>query len=129
MESSVFIDSAGTHDYHIGAPPDRRAQAAAAGRGYDISELRGRLVSERDCAEFDYILAMDGDNLANLQRLCPAQHRHKLHLFLAFSGRYSGQEVPDPYYGGSQGFETVIDMVEDASHGLLAALRAEINGG
>jgi protein-tyrosine phosphatase len=127
MESSVFIDSAGTHDYHVGAPPDRRAQSAAAGRGYDISGLRGRLVSERDCAEFDYILAMDADNLANLQRLCPARHRHKLHLFLTFSARYPGQEVPDPYYGGSQGFETVLDMVEDASHGLLAALRTEIN--
>jgi protein-tyrosine phosphatase len=118
------IDSAGTHNYHVGRPPDSRAQAAAAGRGYDLSGLRGRQVSQRDFAEFDYILAMDADNLSNMQQLCPGEHRHKLSLFLAFSERFTGQEVPDPYYGSGGGFELVLDMVEDASRGLLARLKS-----
>lgn len=120
----LHIDSAGTHDYHVGRPPDSRAQAAAAGRGYDLSALRGRQVSKRDFEEFDYILAMDGDNMANLERICPREQRHKLHLFLEFSERFSGEEVPDPYYGSGSGFERVLDMVEDASQGLLARLQS-----
>lgn len=120
----VAIDSAGTHDYHVGRPPDARAQTAAAGRGYDLSDLRGRQVSRRDFAEFDYILAMDGDNMRDLERICPSEHRHKLRLFLDFSARYNGQEVPDPYYGGGHGFEQVLDMVEDASRGLLTRLKS-----
>jgi protein-tyrosine phosphatase len=123
LSHRVEIDSAGTHDYHIGKAPDRRAQAAAAGRGYDLSPLRGRQVSRRDFAEFDYVLAMDLDNLANLQRICPDDQRHKVQLFLAFSERFKGQEVPDPYYGGAQGFDLVLDMVEDAARGLLQAIR------
>ncbi len=120
----VEIDSAGTHDYHIGKPPDRRAQAAAAGRGYDLSPLRGRQVTHRDFSEFDYVLAMDRDNLTNLQRICPSEQRHKLRLFLSFSERFKDQEVPDPYYGEAQGFSQVLDMVEDAARGLLQAIRA-----
>lgn len=126
LERLVHIDSAGTHDYHIGAPPDRRAQAAAAGRGYDLSDLRGRQVARSDFSEFDYLLAMDNDNLANLQRHCPSEQRHKLRLFLSFSERFKDQEVPDPYYGGAKGFDQVLDMVEDAAQGLLQAIRAGV---
>lgn len=126
LDHLIQIDSAGTHDYHIGAPPDRRAQAAAAGRGYDLSDLRGRQVARTDFTEFDYLLAMDHDNLANLHRLCPSEQRHKLRLFLSFSERFKDEEVPDPYYGGDQGFDQVLDMVEDAARGLLQAIRAGI---
>lgn len=115
----LHIDSAGTHAYHVGASPDARAERAARGRGYDLSGLVGRQVSEGDFAEFDYILAMDADNLANLQRRCPPEHSHKLALFLSHSTAYAHQEVPDPYYGGPSGFDRVLDMVEDASRGLL----------
>lgn len=124
VEDRVQIDSAGTHDYHVGKSPDPRARHAAAGRGYDLSGLVGRQVTRRDFAEFDYILAMDRDNLDNLLRICPPEHRDKVRLFLSFSERFTGQEVPDPYYGGAQGFERVLDMVEDAARGLLRELQA-----
>lgn len=119
LEEQILIDSAGTHDYHVGAPPDRRAQAAAAQRGYDLSALRGRQVARSDFDEFDYILAMDAENLANLKRIKPPPHRAQVGLFLEHSRRFSEREVPDPYYGGTQGFEHVLDMVEDAAAGLL----------
>lgn len=119
----IEIDSAGTHDYHIGSSPDRRAQAAAAGRGYDLSGLRGRQVARKDFAEFDYVLAMDKDNLANLRSICPSDQQQKVRLFLSFSERFKDEEVPDPYYGGPQGFDLVLDMVEDAARGLLQAIR------
>ncbi|MDD5330118.1 MAG: low molecular weight phosphotyrosine protein phosphatase [Sulfuricella sp.] len=120
----IEIDSAGTHDYHVGAQPDRRARQAATGRGYDLDALCGRQVAAQDFLEFDHILAMDRENLANLQRICPPQFRHKLGLLMEYS-RYSVlREVPDPYYGGGQGFETVLDMVEDAAAGLLGAILA-----
>jgi len=123
LEEAVRIDSAGTHDYHVGKAPDERAQAAALGRGFDLSPLRARQVEERDFLEFDHILAMDRENLANLQRLCPPVHRHKIRLFLSYSNRFAEREVPDPYYGGRQGFDHVLDLVEDASRGLLASLK------
>ncbi len=122
MTHRLRIDSAGTHDYHVGNPPDPRAQKAALGRGYDLSPLRGRQVGVQDFASFDYILAMDRDNLANLLKICPDEYRHKVKLFLAFSSRYPNLNVPDPYYGGGKGFEQVLDMVEDASDGLLAEI-------
>lgn len=125
LEDKMNIDSAGTHGYHIGSPPDARAGAAAEKRGYDLSWLRGRQVVERDFTDFDYILAMDRDNLANLQRICPSEHVRKVSLFLEFSANFSEREVPDPYYGGSQGFEHVLDMVEDAARGLLQKLERE----
>lgn len=124
LDTLVQIDSAGTHGYHAGEAPDGRAQEAARGRGYDLSSLRARQVAERDFAAFDYLLAMDRDNLAALKRRCPPQYQHKLHLFLAFSRSYPNLEVPDPYYGGRQGFDMVLDMVEDAAQGLLDQLRA-----
>jgi len=122
LAGRVLSDSAGTHDYHIGDPPDPRAQVAAARRGYDLSSLRGRQVSPSDFSEFDYVLAMDETNRRLLESLCPRQHAHKLKLFMEFAGDPVVREVPDPYYGGPQGFERVLDMVEQASHGLIAHL-------
>jgi protein-tyrosine phosphatase len=123
LDHLVRLDSAGTHDYHIGKSPDLRASQAASRRGYDLSDLVGRQVCARDFETFDLILAMDAENLANLKRVCPAGQAHKLRLFLSFSERFAGQEVPDPYYGGPQGFDHVLDMVEDAAEGLLAEIR------
>ncbi len=124
LDDWIHIDSAGTHAYHVGASPDPRAQQAAAGRGYDLSGLVGRQVCEQDIHEFDYILAMDHDNLANLRRVCPSPLRDKPRLFLGFSERYRDQEVPDPYYGGAAGFERVLDMIEDGARGLLAEIES-----
>ncbi len=124
QEERFHIDSAGTHDYHIGKEPDRRTQQAALKRGYDLSVLRGRQVRREDFEHFDLVLAMDHSNLANLHRICPAEHRHKVSLFLEYSRNFSEREVPDPYYGGAHGFEHVLDLVEDAAEGLLEALAA-----
>lgn len=126
LGEKIASDSAGTHDYHIGEPPDPRAQRIAGKRGYDLSRLRGRQVSRRDFDEFDYLLAMDEGNLRLLQRLCPAQHAHKLRLFMEFGTDPEIREVPDPYYGGTQGFERVLDMVEQAAEGLLDHLRGRL---
>jgi protein-tyrosine phosphatase len=123
LRDRVHLDSAGTHDYHVGKPPDGRAQEAARNRGYDLSTLRARQVNSRDFAEFDLILAMDQDNYGLLLNRCPESDRHKVRLFLSFSRQYADQEVPDPYYGGSQGFDHVLDMVEDAAEGVIAAIR------
>ena len=113
----LHVESRGTHDYHVGEPPDERAQHHAKGRGYDLSAQRARQVSERDFEEFDLILAMDRSHLRLLERMCPARHRAKLRLFLP------GADVPDPYYGGAEGFEQVLDLVEAACRGLLQDLR------
>lgn len=126
LTDKISSDSAGTHDYHIGEPPDPRAQCAAQSRGYDLSSLCARQVSRRDFSEFDYVLAMDEANLRQLKRLCPPEHADKLKLFMEFAGDVATREVPDPYYGGSQGFERVIDLVEQASKGLLEHLRGRI---
>lgn len=123
----VEIDSAGTHAYHIGAPPDERAQAATARRGVDISGLRGRQVRERDFFEFDYVLAMDRENHANLQVLCPKGQETKLRLFLEYAISTSERAVPDPYYGGPSGFNRVLDLIEDAAAGLLIDVRARLD--
>ncbi len=123
MGQRILIDSAGTHDYHIGDAPDARAQSAALQRGYDMSALRGRQVQRADFARFDYVLAMDNDNLAILRRLRPQDATGHLGLFLAFSRRHGEREVPDPYYGGASGFQHVLELVEDASAGLLAHIR------
>ena len=125
LEHRLRIDSAGTHAYHIGKSPDARASAAAGKRGFDLSALRGRQVCPQDFHEFDYILAMDEENLSNLKRICPSGNEHKVRLFLEFSANFSEREVPDPYYGGAQGFEHVLDMVEDAARGLLQKLERE----
>jgi protein-tyrosine phosphatase len=126
MSDLIEIDSAGTHDYHIGSPPDNRTRLAALQRGYDLSCLRGRQVELKDFHKFNYILAMDKANLADLDRICPPQHRHKLNLLMEFS---CGErcEVPDPYYGGSKGFERVLNMLEDAASGLLTRISLDRN--
>lgn len=122
LAAEVELDSAGTHGYHIGKAPDERARKAAATRGYDLSALKARRVSDFDFVRFDRILAMDRDNLDLLRQACPAEHRHKLGLFLEYSRRFREREVPDPYYGGAEGFEHVLDLVEDAAHGLIDSL-------
>ena len=121
LEHLFEIDSAGTHAYHVGNPPDHRAQAAAERRGISIGDLRARRVAEEDFERFTHIIAMDQDNLELLVEQSAEMHHSKIRLFLEFSvGPES--EVPDPYYGGAKGFERVLDLVEDASRGLLATL-------
>ncbi len=114
----VHVESAGTHDYHVGDPPDARAQRHAKGRGYDLSAQRARQVRRRDFEEFDLIIAMDRGHLEILRDNCPPQHHHKVRMLVA------GHDVPDPYYGGAEGFEDVLDMVEAACLGLLSEIRA-----
>ena len=123
LAHSIVIDSAGTHDYHIGDSPDSRTQRSAKLRGYDMSALRGRQVEVQDFNRFDYVLAMDQTNLAILQRLRPRDAVCHLGLFLQYAKRHDEREVPDPYYGGADGFERVLDMVEDAAEGLLGHIR------
>ncbi len=123
LSDEILIDSAGTHDYHIGHPPDLRSQSAAAQRGYEMAGLRGRQVDSSDFERFDYILAMDKANLAILQYLAPRGCKKRLGLFLDYARHRGEREVPDPYYGGEQGFENVLDMVEDAAQGLLQHIR------
>jgi protein-tyrosine phosphatase len=121
LAARITSDSAGTHDYHVGEPPDPRTQAAARRRGYELGELRARRVRRDDFERFDYVLAMDEANLRQLERICPQQHAHKLKLFLEF-GDGVPREVPDPYYGDPDGFERVLDLVERAAQGLLRHL-------
>lgn len=120
----VEIDSAGTHAYHIGEAPDRRARETALERGIDISDLRARRARPDDFHYYDYVLAMDQDNFACLREICPTGLEEKLRLFMDFAPDLQIREVPDPYYGGQRGFERVFDMVESAALGLLADLRS-----
>lgn len=123
LADSIQIDSAGTGAYHLGSPPDARAQAAARKRGIDLSNQRARQVTHDDFASFDYVLAMDRDNLSALMQRCPPEYRQRLSLFLAFAEDLAVREVPDPYYGDDDGFETVLDLVDAASAGLIADIR------
>jgi protein-tyrosine phosphatase len=120
----IDVDSAGTHGYHIGEPPDPRAKETARRRGILIDNHRARRVMSLDMEEFDYVVAMDSDNLAHLQSLCPPGHEHKLVRMMEFAPQLAQPNVPDPYYGGQRGFELVLDMVEEAGRGLLARIRA-----
>ena len=122
LSDHIEIDSAGTHAYHTGEPADRRASAAAERRGYSLTEIRARRVIDQDFEQFDYIIAMDRDNVERLVEQADAEHHGKISLFLDF-GNAQEDEVPDPYYGGAAGFERVLDLVEDASRGLLETLR------
>lgn len=123
VSEHILIDSAGTHAYHVGDPPDLRSQRAALQRGYDMSKLRGRQVSREDFRRFDYVLAMDSSNLGILQRLATPDSNAMTRLFLEYARHHAEREVPDPYYGGEDGFEHVLDMVEDAAQGLLEEIR------
>ncbi|HXY76814.1 MAG TPA: low molecular weight protein-tyrosine-phosphatase [Steroidobacteraceae bacterium] len=122
----IEVDSAGTSGYHIGDAPDARARAAAARRGYDLSALRARIVEPADFERFDLILAMDRENLRVLRRRAPATVHQRLRLFLEFAPSGAAEDVPDPYYGGANGFEEVLDLVEAATRGLLAHLRQQM---
>jgi protein-tyrosine phosphatase len=116
----IHVESAGTHDYHAGEAPDLRAQEHAKKRGYDLSALRARQVRRRDFAEFDLIVAMDGGHLQILEENCPPEDRGKLRLL------FKGRDVPDPYYGGPEGFERVLDMLEAGCLALLAEARERV---
>lgn len=126
LEAQVRIDSAGTHDYHVGSPPDRRSSHHASLRGYDLSALRARQVSKADFDRFDLILAMDWDNFERLESICPPAQRHKLRRLMEFASPALGEEVADPYYGGHEGFETVLDHVEAACRGLLDHVQRQL---
>jgi protein-tyrosine phosphatase len=119
----VEVDSAGTHDYHVGEPPDSRSQEHARKRGYDLSALRARQVQTEDFEQFDLILALDDGHLKILQRLCPPKYKSKIHRFTEFCTRHKSHDVPDPYYDGAQGFEDVLDLVEDGCEGIMGHIR------
>lgn len=125
LTQRIQVDSAGTHAYHIGEPPDSRSQAAALVRGIDLSVQRARRIEAMDFEKFDYILAMDQVNLRDLLQQAKPQAHERIQLFMRFASRWNTDEVPDPYYGGSHGFEQVLDMVEDAAEGLLEHIRRE----
>ena len=127
LADRVHIDSAGTHDFHVGSPPDERSCHHASLRGYDLSDQRARQVSAADFERFDLILAMDWNNLALLEEDCPPQHRSKLRRLMEFAPAGLGEVVADPYYGGGRGFETVLDHVEAACAGLLEHIRGRLN--
>jgi protein-tyrosine phosphatase len=126
LSERIKVDSAGTHDYHVGEAPDPRAQEAASRRGYDLSRLRGRQVIRRDFLEFDYVLAMDQHNLKALAPICPREHAGKLKLFMEFAAGAEDLEIPDPYGGEEGDFEAVLDRLEAAADGLLAHLREQL---
>ncbi len=129
LDAHIHVDSAGTHAYHVNEPPDRRARAAAERRGFVLNNIRARRVIVEDFEHFDYILAMDEDNLLELQESAPEHHQSKISLFLEFAASTRELEVPDPYYGGAVGFERVLDLVEEASRGLLETLKRESSFG
>jgi protein-tyrosine phosphatase len=126
LQGQIEIDSAGTSAYHVGTPPDARSQAAAKRRGYDLATQRARQVSDADFQGFDLLLAMDKDNLNQLQRRCPAHLRGKLKLMMQYAEHTQTDEVPDPYCEGAEGFEIVLDYLEDACDGLLRRLREDL---
>ena len=123
LSEAVIVDSAATHDYNIGNPPDSRAQKAARRRGIDLSGQRARLVRPEDFRRFDYILTMDRDNRADLAHICPPGEEHRLGMFLEFAPHLEWRDVPDPYLGGIAAFEFVFDLLEAAAAGLLANIR------
>jgi protein-tyrosine phosphatase len=120
----VWVDSAGTADYHVGSEPDRRAREAARRRGYDMSGMRARRVEPDDFERFDLILAMDRSNWSELRQVAPPVARERIRLFLEFGPEADVMDVPDPYYGGPNGFEAVLDLIEAAARGLLRHLQA-----
>lgn len=123
LEEQLAVDSAGTHGYHVGHPPDPRAQATARTRGYEIAGQQARQLSDADFHAFDYILTMDDDNFHIARALQPPQARARLHRFMEFAPLRQEREVPDPYYGGPDGFQHVLTLVEEGVEGLLEHLR------
>ena len=123
LNEHIRIDSAGTHAYHVGEPPDLRMRQTAMQRGVDLSGQSARRFEVSDFEQFDYVLAMDSDNLSNLKSKCPPEYRDRLYLFMEFAPQVREREVPDPYYGGEAGFEHVYRLVEEAACGLLGHIR------
>jgi protein-tyrosine phosphatase len=119
---ALEVDSAGTHGYHVGSPPDERAIAAARRRGIEMTGLRARVVEAGDFKRFDLVLAMDESVYGKLRGIVPPEHADRVRLFLDYAPQLGRRDVPDPYYGGASGFEEVLDLVEEAARGLLAAL-------
>jgi protein-tyrosine phosphatase len=126
LADRIVVDSAGTGNWHIGEAPDERAQRAAKKRGYDLSTLRGRQIGQEDFARFDLLIAMDDANAAALSAACAPEHRDKIRLLMEFATRDDSRVVVDPYFGGDEGFERVLDQCEDACDGLLTMLRAQL---
>lgn len=124
LHEHIEVDSAGTHAYHVGEPPDPRAQKTAQRRGISLDYIRARKAIAEDFDRFDYVLAMDRDNLSILADICPVGSEHKLQLFLSYASDLETDEVPDPYYGGPMGFERVLDMIEEAANGLLQDIQS-----
>jgi protein-tyrosine phosphatase len=124
-ELDLEVDSAGTHGYHTGSPPDERSIAAARRRGIDMTGLRARVVEKADFERYDLVLAMDEAVFGRLTRIAPRGRRERLGLFLDYAPQLGRRDVPDPYYGGATGFEEVLDLVEEGARGLLAALAAK----
>ena len=127
LESLISIDSAGTHAYHVGEQPDTRAARAALKRGIDLSKQHARRLDEADFPAFHYLLAMDRSNYEEMHSICPPNHAHKISLLLEYAPELEEQEVPDPYYGGTSGFERVLDLIEIATQRLLAEIRRQHN--
>ncbi len=126
LGDKVEVDSAGTHGYHVGEAPDSRTQRAAAVRGYNLSQLRARKVARQDLEYFDLILAMDKSNFDNLQRMAAPEQQERIKLFMEYARNFDDDEVPDPYYGLGHGFDLVLDMVEDASLGLVDEIKQKL---
>jgi protein-tyrosine phosphatase len=127
LADRVRFASAGTHDYHVGEPPDPRSIKHASKRGYDLSSQRAAQVSREDFDKYDYILAMDRTHLRILRNLAPKDAKARLGMFLEASGRWQGEDVPDPYYGGVEGFEQVLDMVEEAAERWLDRIEGDLD--
>lgn len=126
LEDQVDVASAGTHGYHIGEAPDQRTQRAAAQRGYELSNIRARKIAPQDFDYFDMILAMDRNSLDSLRLNCTPEQEKRLALFMHSSTNFDDDEVPDPYYGLGQGFDLVLDMVEDATEGLINSIKQQL---
>lgn len=122
LQDKVIVDSAGTHDYHVGKPPDPRTLAAGRKRGYDLSALRARTIAPEDFEEFDLLLAMDFNNLEVLQKMCPPDHQAKLGLLMVYAENRAASIVHDPYYRSAKDFDLVLDSIEDACRGLMRSL-------
>ena len=127
LSEAIHIDSAGTHNYHPNSPPDARSQKHALMRGYDLSKLRARAVEDKDFQEFDLLFTMDWENRALLEERCPSKHLKKIKGFTEFLTTTQATVVPDPYYEGTEGFEYVLDLIEEASEGLLKVVSEKVS--
>lgn len=121
---AIKIDSAGTLGAHIGSPPDKRSRTVGEGRGYHFKKIKCRKVNSSDFEQFDYVIAMDKENVRNLKEICPEEYQHKISLMMSFC-EADEEEVPDPYYGGKRGFEYVLDLIEQASDGLIEHIKQQ----